>query len=113
MAEMRERTPHKEQLQARTPEQTARQAVTYARDHLFEKDAVQDRRAIYETALNRGMGEITYTYTQPTCGSPCGARAQPTGLGQGARSQLSDHRLYGARGVQPEFGTCTSNLRVL
>ncbi len=35
--------------------------MTYARDHLFEKDAVQDRRALYETALNRGMGEITYT----------------------------------------------------
>ncbi len=46
--------------QTRTPEQTAQQAVTYARDHLFEKDAVQDRRALYETALNRGMGEITH-----------------------------------------------------
>ncbi len=63
VAEMRERMLHKEQSQAQalTPEQKARQAVTYARDHLFEKDAVQDRRAIYETALNRGMGEITYS----------------------------------------------------
>ncbi len=63
VAEMRERTLHKEQSQAqtRTPEQKAQQAVTYARDHLFEKDAVQDRRALYETALNRGMGELTYT----------------------------------------------------
>jgi hypothetical protein len=34
--------------------------VTYARDHLFERAAVQDRRAIFETALNRGMGETTY-----------------------------------------------------
>jgi len=50
--------------QARTPEQKAQQAVTYARDHLFEKDAVQDRRAIYETALNRGMGEITYSHVR-------------------------------------------------
>jgi len=69
VAEMRERargfnqenSPAQSPAQARTPEQTARQAVTYARDHLFEKDAVQDRRALYETALNRGMGEITYT----------------------------------------------------
>ncbi len=65
VAEMRERTQKLTQeqtpAQTRTPEQMARQAVTYARDHLFEKDAVQDRRAIYETVLNRGMGEITYT----------------------------------------------------
>jgi len=56
-----ENSPAQSPDQARTPEQTARQAVTYAREHLFEKDAVQDRRAIYETALNRGMGQITYT----------------------------------------------------
>jgi len=67
VAEMQERTQNitqensQTQTQIRTPEQTARQAVTYARDHLFEKDAVQDRRALYETALNRGMGEITYS----------------------------------------------------
>jgi conjugative relaxase-like TrwC/TraI family protein len=46
--------------QERSPALTAQQAVTYARDHLFEKSAVQDRRALYETALNRGMGEITH-----------------------------------------------------
>jgi ATP-dependent exoDNAse (exonuclease V) alpha subunit len=45
----------------RSPEIVARQAVTYARDHLFEKSAVQDRRALYETALQRGMGEVTYS----------------------------------------------------
>jgi len=47
--------------QERSPELAARQAVTYARDHLFEKSAVQDRRALYETALQRGMGEVTYS----------------------------------------------------
>jgi conjugative relaxase-like TrwC/TraI family protein len=47
--------------QERSPEMVARQAVTYARDHLFEKSAVQDRRALYETALQRGMGEVTYS----------------------------------------------------
>jgi conjugative relaxase-like TrwC/TraI family protein len=38
----------------------AQQAVTYARDHLFERSAVLDRRDLLETALNRGMGETTY-----------------------------------------------------
>jgi len=59
-----EKSPAQSSDQTRMPEQTARQAVTYARDHLFEKDAVQDRRAIYETALNRGMGEITYSHVR-------------------------------------------------
>jgi len=45
---------------AQEPERQAQRAVTYARDHLFERAAVQDRRAILETALNRGMGEATY-----------------------------------------------------
>lgn len=59
VAEARERT--QELQQERSPEMVARQAVTYARDHLFEKSAVQDRRALYETALQRGMGEVTYS----------------------------------------------------
>lgn len=43
-----------------SPQLQAQQAVTYARDHLFERAAVQDRRALYETALDRGMGQITH-----------------------------------------------------
>lgn len=35
-------------------------ALTWARDHVFERSAVQDRRAILETALARGMGETSY-----------------------------------------------------
>ncbi|WP_263417847.1 MobF family relaxase [Terriglobus albidus] len=50
-----------EQRQSYEPENAAQRAVTYARDHLFEKSAVQDRRALYETALQRGMGEVTYS----------------------------------------------------
>ncbi len=64
VAEALERTQKVQQKQTRSPAQTAQQAVTYARDHLFEKDAVQDRRAIYETALNRGMGEIAYSHVR-------------------------------------------------
>ena len=48
------------QYQMPEPEVRAKQAVTWARDHVFERSAVQDRRAILETALVRGMGETTY-----------------------------------------------------
>src|ERR1700723_3153647 len=46
-------------LHAYEPSQAARQAVTYARDHVFERSAVEDRRDILEAALNRGMGQTT------------------------------------------------------
>jgi conjugative relaxase-like TrwC/TraI family protein len=49
------------QHQVRDPEMNAQRAVTWARDHVFERSAVQDRRAILETALARGMGETTLT----------------------------------------------------
>ncbi|WP_245536115.1 MobF family relaxase [Terriglobus roseus] len=61
VAEALERTHKVRQEQAYSPEMKAQQAVTYARDHLFERQAVQDRRALYETALDRGMGEITHS----------------------------------------------------
>jgi conjugative relaxase-like TrwC/TraI family protein len=48
------------QYQMPEPEVQAKQAVTWARDHVFERSAVQDPRAILETALVRGMGETTY-----------------------------------------------------
>ena len=48
------------QYQIPEPEAQAKRAVTWARDHVFERSAVQDRRAILETALVRGMGETTY-----------------------------------------------------
>ena len=52
------------QYQAGAPEIGAQQAVTWARDHVFERSAVQDRRAILESALARGMGETTYASIQ-------------------------------------------------
>jgi conjugative relaxase-like TrwC/TraI family protein len=48
------------QRRLQEPALQAERAVTWARDHLFERSAVQDRRAILETALARGMGETTY-----------------------------------------------------
>ncbi|HWG20540.1 MAG TPA: MobF family relaxase [Terracidiphilus sp.] len=52
------------QYQMREPDMHAQRAVTWARDHVFERSAVQDRRAILETALARGMGETTYAAIQ-------------------------------------------------
>jgi conjugative relaxase-like TrwC/TraI family protein len=37
-----------------------REAVTFARDKGFEREAVVDERALYVDALRRGMGEMTY-----------------------------------------------------
>ena len=48
------------QYQTREPEVSAQRAITWARDHVFERSAVIDRRAILEQALARGMGETTY-----------------------------------------------------
>ncbi len=41
--------------------QQVREAITFARDKRFEREAVIDERALYVDALRRGMGEITYT----------------------------------------------------
>ncbi|MGD0467220.1 MAG: MobF family relaxase [Terriglobales bacterium] len=41
-------------------EMQAQRAVTWARDHVFERSAIEDRRAILEAALGRGMGDTTY-----------------------------------------------------
>lgn len=38
----------------------AREAVTFARDSIFEREAVADERAILRDALRRGMGEASY-----------------------------------------------------
>jgi conjugative relaxase-like TrwC/TraI family protein len=48
-----ERTPETWQLRAR-------EAVTYARDRSFEREAVTDERDIFRDALRRGMGDATY-----------------------------------------------------
>ncbi|MCU1224606.1 MAG: conjugative relaxase domain protein [Edaphobacter sp.] len=46
----------------RQPEQRphAKEAVTFARDSIFEREAVADERAILRDALRRGMGDATY-----------------------------------------------------
>src|SRR6202522_1953202 len=46
----------------RQPDQRphAKEAVTFARDSIFEREAVADERAILRDALRRGMGDATY-----------------------------------------------------
>ncbi len=61
VGEARERSQN--QAQESTPEdrqQRAREAVSYARDRSFEREAVTDERKIFVDALRRGMGETTY-----------------------------------------------------
>src|SRR5277367_2646184 len=43
------------------PEKTAQQALTYSRNHVFERSAVQDERAILEAAIDRSMGQTSYS----------------------------------------------------
>ena len=44
-----------------TPERSdqAREAITYAKAHAFEREAVADERVILRDALRRGMGDVT------------------------------------------------------
>ncbi len=44
----------------KTERQIERQAVTYARDHVFERSAVQDERSILQAAISRSMAQATY-----------------------------------------------------
>jgi conjugative relaxase-like TrwC/TraI family protein len=59
VAQAREHGQQQRQRHVYEPDQAAQRAVTYARDHVFERSAVEDRRDILEAALNRGMGQTT------------------------------------------------------
>src|SRR5271154_1464947 len=43
------------------PEKTGQQSVTYSRNHVFERSAVQDERAILQAAIDRSMGQTSYS----------------------------------------------------
>ncbi len=59
VAEARERTQEHSYHRSQASELAARQGVTYARDHLFERSAVESGRSIMTAALDRTMGEAT------------------------------------------------------
>jgi len=50
-----------QELRAMQPEKTVQQSVTYSRQHVFERSAVQDERTILQAAIDRSMGEATYS----------------------------------------------------
>jgi len=61
VAEARQRS--REKAIEHAPEkirQAAQEAVTFARERSFEREAVTDERTLYRDALRRGMGETTY-----------------------------------------------------
>jgi conjugative relaxase-like TrwC/TraI family protein len=50
----------RQQEQEAEPRTHAKEAVTFARDSIFEREAVADERTILRDALRRGMGDATY-----------------------------------------------------
>jgi conjugative relaxase-like TrwC/TraI family protein len=48
------------QRHAHSPDKAAQVSVTYARDHLFERSAVESERSIMTAALSRSMGEANF-----------------------------------------------------
>jgi conjugative relaxase-like TrwC/TraI family protein len=46
--------------QTQQPEKTVQQSVTYSRNHVFERSAVQDERSILQAAIDRSTGQATY-----------------------------------------------------
>lgn len=54
------RTEQSQERPKQTHHQQVREAITFARDRSFEREAVIDERALYVDALRRGMGEMTY-----------------------------------------------------
>jgi len=61
VAEARQRS--REKAVEHVPEKTrqvAQEAVTFARERSFEREAVTDERTLFRDALRRGMGETTY-----------------------------------------------------
>lgn len=55
------RAREQEQHHAPQPEKTVQQSMTYSRSHVFERSAVQVERAILQAAIDRSMGEATYS----------------------------------------------------
>ena len=60
VAQAREHTQIHAPYSNKTELQPERQAVTYARNHVFEQSAVQDERSILQAAISRSMAQATY-----------------------------------------------------
>jgi conjugative relaxase-like TrwC/TraI family protein len=60
VAQAREHTQIHTPSSDKTELRTERQAVTYARNHVFERSAVQDERSILQAAISRSMAQATH-----------------------------------------------------
>jgi conjugative relaxase-like TrwC/TraI family protein len=60
IAAAQERALQQNHSEKKPPVQLAHEAVTFARDRLYEREAVVDERQLFRDALRRGMGEVTY-----------------------------------------------------
>jgi len=60
VAQAREHTQLRAPHSVKTGRQIERQAITYARNHVFERSAVQDERSILQAAISRSMAQATY-----------------------------------------------------
>ena len=64
IAAAQERAQREEHKPAKSTYQLAHEAVTFARDRLYEREAVVDERLLFRDALRRGMGEVAYPEVQ-------------------------------------------------
>ena len=60
VAAAQERAQQTHQTEKKSPAQLAQEAVSFARDRLYEREAVVDERRLFRDALRRGMGEVPY-----------------------------------------------------
>src|SRR6202789_59141 len=60
VAQVRDHTQIQVSHSSKTELRPERQAVTYARNHVFERSAVQDERSILQAAISRSMSQATY-----------------------------------------------------
>jgi len=81
-----------------TPMQRVREAVTFARDRNFEREAVVDERALVRDALRRGMGEVTY----PQVRSNLNARLQSGEFQALEQNDRPGRKLTTARMIEAE-----------
>jgi len=60
VAAAREHAQQTHHDEKKSPAQLAQEAVSFARDRLYEREAVVDERRLFRDALRRGMGEVPY-----------------------------------------------------
>jgi conjugative relaxase-like TrwC/TraI family protein len=60
VAAAQERAQLAHHAEKKSPAQLAQEAVSFARDRLYEREAVVDERRLFRDALRRGMGEVPY-----------------------------------------------------